>query len=220
MKAKYLLTILAVIFAIGILMTPSYAEIDPDTIVAYWSFDEGAGKTAEDGSGNVLDGELVGGPSWADGKVAKALEFDGSDDYVEVVDITTPPILTFTCWFKKTGAMPAKSQLHWAAEEQAQPVKQVSPSEERSEPVASPPIAPPAAAPAEPVEPKRPMVPQLRAVRVTPVPVTSGRLGNGQIDLMNGARLSAVPVFGSVRPRAGRPAPADAFDARFTGRGD
>ncbi len=36
--------------------------------------------------------------------MAKALEFDGSDDYVEVSNIATPPILTFACWFRKDGS--------------------------------------------------------------------------------------------------------------------
>jgi len=34
---------------------------------------------------------------------------------------------------------------------------------------------------------------------------------------MNSGRLSAVPVFGPARPKVGRPAAADAFDARFGG---
>ena len=81
MRGEYVLAFLFALFAISILASPSYAEIDPETIVAFWSFDEGAGETAKDSSENKLDGELVGGPIWVDGKVAKALEFDGSDDY-------------------------------------------------------------------------------------------------------------------------------------------
>ncbi len=104
MRREYVLTSLVALFAVSILAFPIHAEIDPDTIVAFWNFDEGTGETAKDSSENKLDGELVGGPNWVDGKVAKALEFDGSDDYVEVSEISTPPILTFACWFKKTGS--------------------------------------------------------------------------------------------------------------------
>jgi hypothetical protein len=104
MRVGYLLTGVVVLLVAGILTSPIYAEIGSETIVAFWNFDEGEGGTAKDSSENKLDGELTGGPNWVDGKVAKALEFDGSDDYVEVSDISTPPILTFACWFKKTGS--------------------------------------------------------------------------------------------------------------------
>jgi len=76
---------------------------------------------------------------------------------------------------------------------------------------------PPPAAAAEPVETKRTTLLPLRTVPVQPVPVTSSRIGDNQIDLMNSTRLSAVPVFGPARPKVGRPAAADAFDARFGG---
>lgn len=123
------------------------------------------------------------------------------------------------CWFKKTGAMPAKSQLHWATkvEEETPPVNSVSPLRETTAPAAVP---PPAASPAEPVEPKSTALPQFRTVRVRPVPATSPRLGDNQVDLMNAGSLSAARVFGGARQRAGRPAPVDPFDARFTGKGN
>jgi len=81
----------------------SNAQVE-ESLVAFWNFDDGTGKTAKDSSENELDGELVGGPKWVEGKIGKALEFDGGDDYVEVSDISTPPILTFACWFQKTGS--------------------------------------------------------------------------------------------------------------------
>ena len=94
---------ISVVFLAFILVEMSNAQIE-ESLVAFWNFDDGAGKTAKDNSENKLDGELVGGPKWVEGKVGKALEFDGGDDYVEVSDISTPPILTFACWFKKTGS--------------------------------------------------------------------------------------------------------------------
>ncbi len=54
------------------------------TLVAHWPFDEGAGLTAYDSSGNGNNGTLVNGPTWETGKVAGALNFDGSDDYVNI----------------------------------------------------------------------------------------------------------------------------------------
>ena len=68
------------------LIGQSFAKIDPETCMAMWLFDEGKGEVAEDSSGNGNNGELMKGPSWVDGKFGKALEFDGSDDAVEVPD--------------------------------------------------------------------------------------------------------------------------------------
>lgn len=39
-----------------------------------------------DTSGQGNDGTLYGNTAWVDGKVGKALSFDGSGDYVEVLD--------------------------------------------------------------------------------------------------------------------------------------
>ena len=62
-------------------------------LVAYWSFDEGSGTTAEDFSpANANTGTLTNSPTWVDGKVGKALSFDGTNDYVTMGntnDITT-----------------------------------------------------------------------------------------------------------------------------------
>jgi len=54
-----------------------------DGVAGSWHFDEGAGNTAYDTSGNDNDGTLENGPQWVDGKYGKALSFDGSDDYVD-----------------------------------------------------------------------------------------------------------------------------------------
>ena len=112
------------------------------------------------------------------------------------------------CWFKKTGAMPAKSQLHWATkvEEKPRPVSSPAAAQERTVPAA----VPPPASSAEPVETKPATLPQFRTVRVKPVPVTSPRIGDSQVDLMNSARLSAVAVFGRARPKPGRLSPSGA----------
>jgi len=100
---RYILVAIVVLLGAAVLSAPGYAEIDPATIVAFWSFDDGAGGTAEDNSGNGLDGDLAGDTEWIDGKVNKALTFDGLDDWVEAPDMVTPPLLTFACWFRRTG---------------------------------------------------------------------------------------------------------------------
>lgn len=84
-----------------ILVVPCFA-LDKD-LIAYWTFDEGAGKTVKDMTGNGHDGKFVGDPKWVTGKFGKALEFDGSSNYVEVPDdprLALKKDITFTLWFK------------------------------------------------------------------------------------------------------------------------
>jgi len=58
----------------------------PGGPVAHWRFDDGSGTAAADGSGNGNAGKLVNGPAWTSGRVGGALNFDGTDDYVQVPD--------------------------------------------------------------------------------------------------------------------------------------
>lgn len=52
-------------------------------LVAHWTFDDGAGTTAQDSSGNNNHGTVNGDAQWvAAGKVGGALAFDGVDDMV------------------------------------------------------------------------------------------------------------------------------------------
>jgi len=62
-------------------------------LVGYWSFNEGTSTTAGDFSGNGNNGSLSGFANpptatsgWGNGKFGKALNFDGSDDYVTMGD--------------------------------------------------------------------------------------------------------------------------------------
>jgi len=57
-------------------------------LVAHWSLDDGSGTVAHDFSGNGYDGTLMGGPQWVAGQRGGALEFDGSDDWI---DFGNPP---------------------------------------------------------------------------------------------------------------------------------
>jgi len=52
-------------------------------LLAYWSFDEGTGDVAYDYSGHGYDG-FIFGASWTTGHSGYALDFDGSNDYVNV----------------------------------------------------------------------------------------------------------------------------------------
>jgi hypothetical protein len=72
--------------------------------VGYWKFDEGTGDTAYDASSYGNHGILMNGPTWVDGLplLGKALDFDGTDDYVIVSDApgldVNGPGITFMAW--------------------------------------------------------------------------------------------------------------------------
>lgn len=82
-------------------------------LVSYWSFDEGSGNIAQDYSGYGNNGTIYSSttPSatWVDGKVGKALSFDGVDDYISIgapasLSITGP--ITIEAWiYPKVSAV-------------------------------------------------------------------------------------------------------------------
>ncbi|MFH1883550.1 MAG: LamG domain-containing protein, partial [Planctomycetota bacterium] len=73
-------------------------------LVAHWQFDDGAGTTAVDSSGNGHDGTLLGDPEWVEGHGGGgALSFDGSDGLVDVghdESLSITDELTITVWVK------------------------------------------------------------------------------------------------------------------------
>ncbi len=71
-------------------------------LVGWWRFDEGSGTIANDSSGNGNNGTFNGDPQWVVGYFGGALEFDGSDDWLDCgndpsLDLTT---WTITFWLK------------------------------------------------------------------------------------------------------------------------
>ena len=76
-----------------------------DGLVSYWTFDEQdiAGGTVKDVWGEN-DGKIVGNPKVVDGQVGEALEFDGSDDYVNLTNLgdfgEQVGTSTFEAWVK------------------------------------------------------------------------------------------------------------------------
>jgi hypothetical protein len=84
-KAKNANTMLAAELLATKLNLLHFAHISMDGSVSYWALDEGTGTTAADSTGNN-DGTLYNGPQWIDGISGKALDFDGSNEYVEVPD--------------------------------------------------------------------------------------------------------------------------------------
>jgi len=79
MRLRDLLIAMVALSAVAVLVSSSYARIDPEAIVGLWLFDEGKGNLAEDSSGNGHDGSIMGGPKWIDGKFGEAMEFAGGE---------------------------------------------------------------------------------------------------------------------------------------------
>jgi len=71
-------------------------------LVGYWSMDEGVGIDVFDRSGNVNHGTTTGMDNfnWVSGQHGGALEFDGSDDYVDLPIVSTlePTLVTLSVW--------------------------------------------------------------------------------------------------------------------------
>ena len=94
-----------------IIMSLSIAYAVEDGLVAYWSFNEGAGKTAADVTGNGHDGKFEGAPKWVDGKFGPALEFDGETDYVAVADddaLDLAENITLMAWFSPNDVLTSR----------------------------------------------------------------------------------------------------------------
>lgn len=78
------------------------AAVDEHT-VAVWLFEEGAGKTVKDASGNGHDGEFAGSPKWVKAKFGTGLEFPGDAGGYVVVDSTEKlelETLSIEAWVK------------------------------------------------------------------------------------------------------------------------
>ena len=107
--SKFLLVSLVLVcfslFGVGVFcVSTASAEIDPDTIVGMWLFDEGKGNVATDDSGNGLDGEFEGKPAWVKGQFGQALEFDGKGAFVRIADHDNPTkAITVSAWAKSAG---------------------------------------------------------------------------------------------------------------------
>ena len=95
----YLFVICILLFGIfGI--NDASAAVSNLGLVGYWSMNEGTGSYAGDASGNKNTGTLTNGPTWVDGKRGKALNFDGSNDYVEMGNVLNPTTnMTLVAWF-------------------------------------------------------------------------------------------------------------------------
>jgi prepilin-type N-terminal cleavage/methylation domain-containing protein len=94
-------------------LTPSAVKArseDPavkDGLALWWTFDEGSGTSTNDMSGNSHNGTLVDGPTWqehAGCRLGRCLDFDGSNDYVNVAISMTPSNpLSVSLWVRPSS---------------------------------------------------------------------------------------------------------------------
>ena len=80
---------------------------DNKGLIGYWKLDDGAGSYANDASGNGNKGTLVGSPTWVNGKIGKALSFNGSSQYIDLGNSVGTKLsgdFTASAWIKTSSA--------------------------------------------------------------------------------------------------------------------
>jgi regulation of enolase protein 1 (concanavalin A-like superfamily) len=90
---------------LGLVLTNAAKAADPN-LVGWWKLDD-TGFIATDSSGMGNTGTLFGGPQWVTGQVGGALDFDGTDDYVDLpigTLISTLRSSTLSIWANFSGA--------------------------------------------------------------------------------------------------------------------
>ena len=98
---RKILIAFVVLFTLGFVFQSSYAAIDPNTIVAAYTFEEGVGEEVRDISGNGNDGMFLGNPKWVDGKFGTALDFKSLGDVVHIPEfglVAPQKEATITFW--------------------------------------------------------------------------------------------------------------------------
>ncbi len=94
--------IVAQVDGVDVKGTPFFGDMRSG-LVGYWKFDEAAGATATDSSGQGNTGALNGGVKRVSGKSKNALDFDGKNAYVNAgnaASLNTPNGITVEAWFK------------------------------------------------------------------------------------------------------------------------
>ena len=104
-KIMHKLIVSIILLALIVMVVPrGYAQIVEDGLVGYWSFDQIVGKTVKDGlkkhDGAISKGNIK---SANNGKIGKALLFDGEPDFVEIDganDFIANADFTWCAWIK------------------------------------------------------------------------------------------------------------------------
>ena len=75
-------------------------------LIGWWKLDEGSGTSATDSSGSSNTGTLNGSPlpTWTTGKINDALNFNGTNDYVNITNSINPSQITVSAWVNPSNA--------------------------------------------------------------------------------------------------------------------
>ena len=105
MKVMSILIAMTVLFILGIWVQEGTSEIDPESLMGMWHFDQGKGGTVKDSSPNGNDGKIVDAKR-VEGKEGMGIEFDGSNHVVIPASKTMDDFLdgfTYLLWVKPLG---------------------------------------------------------------------------------------------------------------------
>lgn len=101
------LTLLSIVLLSIVLCARAFAA---GNVVGLWQFDEGSGQVANDSSGYGNNGQLgstpnadVNDPTWTAGKFASALQFNGTNNWVQIANSSSLSItgsITLEAWVK------------------------------------------------------------------------------------------------------------------------
>ncbi|HLA71165.1 MAG TPA: Ig-like domain-containing protein [Steroidobacteraceae bacterium] len=96
-----------IVLTMAAALSASVASAQASGLVAAYSFDEGAGPTVTDRSGNGNNGTLVSGTAWSTtAKFGAAASFDGTNDRIDVADSNTLDLtagMTLEAWVRPTA---------------------------------------------------------------------------------------------------------------------
>jgi hypothetical protein len=106
MKLRCLLVGVVVLTFIVSMVGSSHAAIAPESVLGVWLFNDVTGATVKDAYKTAKDGTIGGSPKLVAGKFGKALEFNGTSDYVNVpVNLNNNKEVTAVVW-TYTHALP------------------------------------------------------------------------------------------------------------------
>jgi hypothetical protein len=118
-KTRFVLAVAVLLLGASVGQAPA---ADDPYLMGWWMFDEGSGTVAKDSSGHGHDGTLNGDPKWVGGPLGGALDFDGTNDFVEIPDgpgLSITGAITIAAWTNmrttSSGEMAIVSKGGWAA---------------------------------------------------------------------------------------------------------
>ncbi|MEK6957966.1 MAG: LamG-like jellyroll fold domain-containing protein, partial [archaeon] len=82
----------------------SYTTFIAPNMLGYWRFEEGSGTIAYDSSEQDKNGTLVSSPAYVNGKIGKALSFNGSSNYVQTTYVLPTTNFSYTFWAKSSAS--------------------------------------------------------------------------------------------------------------------